>query len=99
MTLITTKVHLFLSDAIVHKQKRVSHAVSVFDVQMHDFLKLREMVAKGSYVVLRSVTGVTVWFSYQYGNNEFSYFLSKEDSERFEKLASEMGLKYSQKHS
>jgi hypothetical protein len=97
MNLTTNKVHILLSDAIVHKQKRVSHQVSIFEVQMGDFLKLREMVGKGKYVVVRSFSGVTVWFSYQYGNNEFSYFLSSEDSDRFEKMADEMGLKYSKK--
>ena len=97
MNLTTDKVRISLSDAIVHKQKRVSHQVSIFDIQMDDFLKLCEVVEKGKYVVVRSFSGATVWFSYQYGNNEFSYFLSSEDSDRFEKLASEMGLKYSKK--
>lgn len=97
MNLTTNKVHISLSDEIVHSQKRILHQVSIFEVRMEYFLKLCEMVRKGRYVVVRSFSGVTVWFSYQYGNNEFTYFLSSEDSERFEKLASEMGLKYSKK--
>ena len=96
MIITTSRVQISLSNAIVHKQKRVYHQVSIFDVQMGDFLKLHESV-KGDYVLVNSFSGSTVWFSYQYGNNEFSYFLSSEDSERFEKTASEMGLKYSKK--
>jgi len=97
MNLTTNKVRISLSDGIVHKQKRVSHQVSIFEIQIDDFLKLGETVEKGKYVLVRSFSGVTVWFSYQYGNNEFTYFLSDEYSERFEKIASDMGLKYSQK--
>lgn len=96
MILTTSRVKVSLIEAIAHKQKRVYHQVSVFDVPMGDFLKLHEVV-KGDYVVVRSFSGATVWFSYKYGNNEFSYFLSSEDSERFEKMADEMGLKYSKK--
>ena len=99
MNLTTNKVRISLSDEIVHSQKRVFHQVTIFEVQMNDFLKLREMVQKGRYVVVRSFSGVTVWFSYQYGNNEFTYFLSDEHSECFEKTAFEVGLKYSKKDS
>ena len=98
MNLTTNKVRISLSDGIVHKQKRISHRVSIFEIQIDDFLKLGEIVEKGKYVVVRSFSGgVTVWFSYQYGNNEFTYFLSDEYSDRFEKIASDMGLKYSKK--
>lgn len=94
MLLITEKVRITLKNEVVAKQKRLSHDISIFEVELQKFLELVEIVSHGQIVVFYAPSGEYVTLEYSYQGNEYKYYLKDGQTEEFLQTAIEKNLKY-----
>ena len=90
---IIGKSRVSLKNEVITKQKRLLHEVTLFDVDLVQFVGLIESVSFGNIILFSSVSGIDVSFGYLYQGHQFTYYLNSDHIAEFKVIAEQKGFK------
>ena len=93
MQLIADKVRVSFKNEVIAKQKRLTHEITVFDVQLLKFVEIIEAVSIGNILLFVSASGLDVSYSYIYQGNQFTYYLNSDQISEFREIAEQKNFK------